>query len=167
MKKRKDVTPSDYKKLQDENARLQSELKREKLWQMYRSAFGQEHSVGYNRFYDIIERHNLKVRKKRRRARTTDSSQDLPLYPNLVKELIPLRPNQLWVSDITYMVRIPQRGDGRLRLLLPVARHGLLHEGDHRLVRGRDAGGQVRRRGAGNGLAAPWRQAGRRPHPPL
>ena len=75
-----------------------------KLWQMYRSAFGREHSVGYNRFYDIIERHDLKVRKKRRRARTTDSSHDLPLYPNLVKELIPLRPNQLWVSDITYMV---------------------------------------------------------------
>ena len=31
MKKRKDVTPEDYKKLQEENARLQSELKREKL----------------------------------------------------------------------------------------------------------------------------------------
>jgi hypothetical protein len=31
MKKRKDVTPEDYKKLQAENARLQSELKREKL----------------------------------------------------------------------------------------------------------------------------------------
>ena len=31
MKKRKDVTPDDYKKLQAEIARLQSELKREKL----------------------------------------------------------------------------------------------------------------------------------------
>ncbi len=31
MKKRKDVTPEDYKKLQAENARLQGELKREKL----------------------------------------------------------------------------------------------------------------------------------------
>ena len=31
MKKRKDVSPEDYKKLQAENARLQSELKREKL----------------------------------------------------------------------------------------------------------------------------------------
>ena len=31
MKKRKDVTPEDYKKLQEELARLQSELKREKL----------------------------------------------------------------------------------------------------------------------------------------
>jgi len=75
-----------------------------KLWQMYRREFGREHSVGYNRFYDIIERHDLKVRRKKRRARTTDSNHDLPLYPNLVKELIPVRPNQLWVSDITYMV---------------------------------------------------------------
>ena len=31
MKKRKDLIPEDYKKLQEENARLQSELKREKL----------------------------------------------------------------------------------------------------------------------------------------
>jgi transposase InsO family protein len=75
-----------------------------KLWQMYRKEFGEEHSVGYNRFYDIIEKYNLKVRKRKRRAKTTDSAHDLPLYPNLVKELIPLRPNQLWVSDITYMV---------------------------------------------------------------
>ena len=75
-----------------------------KLWKMYKREFGDEHSVGYNRFYDIIERHNLKVRKKKRRAKTTDSNHDLPLYPNLVKDLIPLRPNQLWVSDITYMV---------------------------------------------------------------
>jgi transposase InsO family protein len=75
-----------------------------KLWKMYKREFGDDHCVGYNRFYDIIERHNLKVRKKKRRAKTTDSDHDLPLYPNLVKELIPLRPNQLWVSDITYMV---------------------------------------------------------------
>ena len=75
-----------------------------KLWRMYKKEFGEEHSVGYNRFYDIIEKYNLKVRKKKRRAKTTDSDHDLPLYPNMVKELIPLHPNQLWVSDITYMV---------------------------------------------------------------
>ena len=75
-----------------------------KLWKMYKKEFGDEHSVGYNRFYDIIEKYDLKVRKKKRRVKTTDSGHDLPLYPNLVKELIPLRPNQLWVSDITYMV---------------------------------------------------------------
>ena len=75
-----------------------------KLWRMYKKAFGEEHAVGYNRFYDIVEKYGLKVRKRRRRARTTDSDHDLPTYPNLVKDLIPFRPNQLWVSDITYMV---------------------------------------------------------------
>ena len=75
-----------------------------KLWRMYRKEFGDEHAVGYNRFYDIIDKYNLKVRERKRRVRTTDSNHDLPLYPNLVKELIPLRPNQLWVSDITYIV---------------------------------------------------------------
>ena len=43
-----------------------------KLWLMYRRRFGEEHSVGYNRFYDIIERYGLKVRKRRRRIATTD-----------------------------------------------------------------------------------------------
>ena len=75
-----------------------------KLWRMYKKEFGEEHSVGYNRFYDIIEKYNLKVRKKKRRAKTTNSDHDFPLYPNMVKELIPQHPNQLWVSDITYMV---------------------------------------------------------------
>jgi transposase InsO family protein len=83
-----------------------------KLWKMYKKEFGDEHSVGYNRFYDIIEKYDLKVRKKKRRARTTDSGHGLPLYPNLVKEVIPLRPNQLWVSDITYMVICPNAQTG-------------------------------------------------------
>ena len=75
-----------------------------KLWRMYRKEFGDGHAVGYNRFYDIIDKYHLKVRERKRRVRTTDSGHDLPLYPNLVRELIPLRPTQLWVSDITYMV---------------------------------------------------------------
>lgn len=74
-----------------------------KLWLMYRTRFGEEHSVGYNRFYDILERYGLKVRKRKRRTATTDSRHDLPVYPNLVKELSPTRPCQLMVSDITYI----------------------------------------------------------------
>ena len=74
-----------------------------KLWRMYQDVFGENYSVGYNRFYDIIEKYGLKVRKRRRRAKTTDSNHNFPTYPNLVKNLIPIRPNQLWVSDITYV----------------------------------------------------------------
>lgn len=75
-----------------------------KLWRMYKKEFGEEHAVGYNRFYDIVEKYGLKVRKRRRRAKTTDSNHEFPTYPNLVKNIIPIRPNQVWVSDITYMV---------------------------------------------------------------
>lgn len=74
-----------------------------KLWLMYTRCFGEENRVGYNRFYDIIEQYGLKVRKRKRRVSTTDSRHDLPLYPNLVKGLIPTRPCQLIVSDITYV----------------------------------------------------------------
>ncbi|EGN57871.1 transposase [Hallella multisaccharivorax DSM 17128] len=75
-----------------------------KLWRMYKKSFGDEHAVGYNRFYDIFEKYGLKVRKRKRRAKTTDSDHSLPTYPNLIKALIPIHSNQLWVSDITYMV---------------------------------------------------------------
>ncbi len=74
-----------------------------KLWLMYTRCFGDENRVGYNRFYDIIEQYGLKVRKRKRRVCTTDSRHDLPLYPNLVKDLIPTHPCQLIVSDITYI----------------------------------------------------------------
>lgn len=74
-----------------------------KLWFMYHSRFGDKYSVGYNRFYDILERYKLKVRMRKRRIKTTDSRHDFPTYPNLVKSFIPDHPCQLMVSDITYM----------------------------------------------------------------
>lgn len=75
-----------------------------KLWLMYHRLFGKDNGVGYNRFYDILDRHKLKVRKRPHRVKTTDSRHDSPVYPNLVKDLIPTRPCQLIVSDITYIL---------------------------------------------------------------
>jgi putative transposase len=40
---------------------------------------------------------------KRRKRRTTDSQHPYPRYPNLVKELEIVHPDQVWVSDITYI----------------------------------------------------------------
>ena len=74
-----------------------------KLWRMYRRDFKGNEPIGRDRFVDIISNHNLKVRLKVRKPRTTDSSHGLPTYPNLVKDFIPTGPNQLWVSDITYI----------------------------------------------------------------
>lgn len=86
-----------------------------KLWLMYTRCFGEENRVGYNRFYDIIEQYGLKVRKRKRRVSTTDSRHNLPLYPNLVKSLIPTRPCQLIVSDITYVPLWTEPIDGEYK----------------------------------------------------
>lgn len=83
-----------------------------KLWEMYNKKFGKDHGVGYNRFYDIVEKYNLKVRKKKRRARTTNSDHAYPTYPDLTRRLIPESSNRLWVSDITYIPfwTVPEKG---------------------------------------------------------
>lgn len=75
-----------------------------KLWHMYRREFCGNNPLGRDRFEDIVDRYGLKVRKRIRKPRTTDSTHGLPVFPNLVKEYIPLAPNRLWVSDITYIV---------------------------------------------------------------
>jgi transposase InsO family protein len=43
------------------------------------------------------------VPQKRRKRRTTDSDHPYPRYPNLVKNLEITHPEQVWVSDITYI----------------------------------------------------------------
>ena len=35
--------------------------------------------------------------------RTTNSDHPYPRYPNLVKDLVVVHPEQVWVSDITYI----------------------------------------------------------------
>jgi len=75
-----------------------------KLWYMYRRDFSGNHPAGRDRFFAIINDNDLKVRKRVRKPRTTDSTHGLPVYPNLVREYIPDAPNRLWVSDITYIV---------------------------------------------------------------
>lgn len=75
-----------------------------KLWYMYQCKFrGERDILGRDLFYDLLVEHGMKVRLKIRKPRTTDSSHGLPVFPNLIIELIPTRPNQIWVSDITYI----------------------------------------------------------------
>ena len=75
-----------------------------KLWYMYKTEFGCDYPIGRDRFCRIIDENNLKVRLRIRKPRTTDSTHGLPTYPNLIKDFIPSGANQLWVSDITYIV---------------------------------------------------------------
>lgn len=52
----------------------------------------------------IMKRNGLKVRKKRRYKRTTDSNHKLPVAPNLLeRNFNPPKPNMCWAGDITYV----------------------------------------------------------------
>lgn len=59
--------------------------------------------IGRDKFFDFLREHGLLVRRRRYRPRTTMSSHWLRKYPNLIREFVATRPNQLWVSDITYV----------------------------------------------------------------
>lgn len=75
----------------------------DKLWIMYQNRFSEEYCVGRDTFRCILHEYGLNIVRKTRAPRTTDSRHNLPTYPNLVKNLIPTRPNHVWVSDITYL----------------------------------------------------------------
>lgn len=74
-----------------------------KIWEMYMKEFGKENAIGRDRFCDIYASMDLKLRKKKRGVKTTDSTHGLPTYPNLVKQLIPERFGAIIVGDITYI----------------------------------------------------------------
>jgi putative transposase len=59
--------------------------------------------MGRDKVLEIMVRNGLCWRRRRFRPRTTFSEGYLPLYPDLAKDLVPDGPEQLWVSDITYL----------------------------------------------------------------
>jgi len=63
-----------------------------------------EHQIkmGRDALFDLLSSHNMLIRRRKRKIITTWSSHWMKKYPNLIRNLIPNRANQLWVSDITY-----------------------------------------------------------------
>ena len=59
--------------------------------------------IGRDKLFEILGRNGLLVRRRRARVLTTQSFHWLRKYPNLIREMHVNRPNQLWVSDITYI----------------------------------------------------------------
>ena len=59
--------------------------------------------VNHKRVLRLMREHGLIKRRRRRFVRTTNSRHGFRIYPNLIKDLVVTRPNQVWVSDITYI----------------------------------------------------------------
>lgn len=60
--------------------------------------------IGRDAMFDLLADRGLLVTKRKRRGPvTTLSKHRFKKYPNIVRHFIPVAPNQLWVSDITYI----------------------------------------------------------------
>ena len=59
--------------------------------------------IGRDRLFNILREHDLLVKRKKFSCRTTNSYHRFHKYNNIIKDLKITRPNQVWVSDITYI----------------------------------------------------------------
>lgn len=58
--------------------------------------------MGRDRLFDVLSANYLLVKRRKKQTITTNSYHRFKKYPNLIRNFIPIAPNQLWVSDITY-----------------------------------------------------------------
>ena len=61
------------------------------------------HVVNSKKVRRLMREHDLNPRRKRRFVTTTDSDHDGPVFPNIARGFEVHGPDQLWVSDITYV----------------------------------------------------------------
>jgi len=59
--------------------------------------------MGRDALFDLLASKHMLVQKRKRKHITTNSNHLYKKYPNLIKDFTPDAPNQLWVSDITYI----------------------------------------------------------------
>jgi len=66
--------------------------------------FMHEHNIkmGRDSFFDLLRDNKLLIKQRKRHHVTTNSNHWMKKYPNLIKDIEPLGPNHVWVSDITY-----------------------------------------------------------------
>lgn len=72
--------------------RITAQVRREKHW-----------TVNSKRVRRLMRELDVHARVKRQKRRTTNSDHGFPRYPNLVQGLEVVRPDQVWVADITYI----------------------------------------------------------------
>lgn len=87
--------------------KLYNELKQELIYN--------DIKIGRDKFYRFLRLNNLLIPKSKNYITTTNSNHMFKKYKNIVKDKVPNRPEQLWVSDITYIKT--QKGHNYLALV--------------------------------------------------
>ena len=84
--------------------RLMPRLGTRKLYYLLKSELDQKRiKIGRDALFEYLRSESMLVRPKKNYTKTTNSSHWLRKHPNLMKEVKPIRPEQYFVSDITYV----------------------------------------------------------------
>ena len=84
------------------------------------------HSIGRDRLFALLRSAGMLVPRKHHRIITTYSRHWMKKYSNLIEDLAIIRPNQVWVSDITY-VELFEKGR-RIFMYLSLITDAYTHE---------------------------------------
>jgi putative transposase len=92
------------KELVDAERKILSRLGGRKLHHQIRDSLqAQEIKFGRDKLFSLLRKHRMLILPRRRYIQTTMSKHWLRKYPNLVKDLVITQPDEVWVSDITYL----------------------------------------------------------------
>jgi transposase InsO family protein len=104
IRQRKKVNELLVKRLVEAERAIQPRLGGLKLHSMFREELAAEDvRLGRDRFFDVLRNQALLLEPLPKAPRTTNSAHSLPVFTNLVKDVELTGPNQVWVSDITYI----------------------------------------------------------------
>jgi len=102
--KKREVVAVKVLKLVKEERKDQPRVGGKKLYEAIHPIFLLEGlKVGRDKLFDILREQNMLVKRKKASCKTTDSYHRFHKYKNLVKDMEVTAPNQVWVSDITYI----------------------------------------------------------------
>jgi transposase InsO family protein len=76
----------------------------------------EELGMGRDKLFKLLRNEGLLICKRRRYTVTTNSKHWMRKYPNLIKDIALVRPEQVWVADITY-IDTDEDGHGYLHLI--------------------------------------------------
>ena len=74
-----------------------------KLWLKHKVEFTPDLALGRDKFFDFMRDEGLLIRRRRKFVKTTNSDHGFRIYEIKIKGALITNPNQVWVSDITYI----------------------------------------------------------------
>lgn len=104
VRRRRKVDEKFIRNLVQAERAIQPRLGGLKLHELLRERLAREGILlGRDRFFEVLRNQSLLLEPLPKAPKTTNSRHNLPVFTNMVKDMKLTGPNQVWVSDITYI----------------------------------------------------------------